>query len=195
MEQATAHPHYTLDEYLAIEGLSVEKHEYHDGSIVAMAGGTIQHSLLASNAGAELRRSLRGASCRVFNADLQVALSRTRYVYPDATVVCGAATTFPEHPQAVSNPVLIVEVLSDSTEKYDRGEKFRLYRQIPAFQEYVLITQHIPSVEVYFRLEDSVWRMSTYEGLDRTIRLDSIDVSLSMRELYLDADLDGKDTI
>lgn len=186
MEQTTERQS-ALAEYLEREGQSVQKHEYHNGDIVAMAGGTIAHSLLASNAVAELRGALRGKSCRAYNADLQVALSRTRYVYPDVTVVCGPITTFSEHTQAPNNPVLIVEVLSDATEKYDRGEKFRLYRQIPTFREYVLVTQDKPIVEVYYKLEDSVWRMSTYEGLDKTIRLESVDVDLSMREIYLDA--------
>lgn len=189
MERATER-HYSLAEYLERETQSVEKHEYHGGDIVAMAGGPIVHSLLASNAGAELRGALRGKSCRVYNADLQVALSRTRYVYPDVTVVCGAVTTFPEHAQAPNNPVLIIEVLSDSTEKYDRGEKFRLYRQIPTFREYVLIAQDEPIVEVYYKLEDNVWRMSTHEGLDKTVRLESIDVGLPLRALYLDVELD-----
>lgn len=188
MEQLTER-HYTLAEYLEREGQSVEKHEYHNGDIVAMAGSTITHSLLVGNALAELRAALRGRSCRAYNADLQVALSRTRYVYPDVTVVCRAVTTFSEHAQAPNNPVLIVEVLSDATEKYDRGEKFRLYRQVPTFREYVLLTQNRPIAEVYYKLEDNVWRMSTYEGLNKTIRLESINVDLSMQEIYLDVEL------
>lgn len=181
---------YTVDEYLELEEQSETKHEYIDGRILAMAGGEVTHGVIAGNVFAELRTALRGKPCRVFNSDIQTAISWSRYTYPDVSVVCGPLQFYEPNKRALNNAVLITEVLSDSTEKYDRGKKFQRYRQIPTFKEYALVSQTKPLLEVYYELEDNVWRMSTYESIDALVRFESIDVELPMRKIYLDVEFD-----
>ena len=122
-----------------------------------MAGGTPTHSLIANNAGTVLSISLKGRRCFTYNSDLRVATSRNKYVYPDVSVVCGKVTSFEELKNAANNPVLIVEVLSGETEAYDRGGKFMRYRMIESFREYVLISQQLPFVEVFFLQKRHGW--------------------------------------
>lgn len=174
----------TVEEYLEREKTSLVKHEYHNGEVFAMAGGTPPHSLLGTNATGELRNALRGKPCRPYNGDLQVAISRRKYVYPDATVICGKPTFFEENSIAPNNPVVIVEVLSESTASYDRTGKFMRYCQIPSFREYVLIEQTFPFVEVRTRNETGTWEIRTYGHLDDTVELKSIEVLVAMRDLY-----------
>jgi Uma2 family endonuclease len=178
----------SVEEYLEREKTSLVKHEYHDGEIFAMAGGTPAHSLLATNAAGELRNALRGKPCRAYNSDLQVAISRRKYVYPDASVICGNLTFFEENGIAPNNPVVIVEVLSESTASYDRTGKFMRYCLMPSFREYVLVEQTFPFVEVRSRNEAGTWEIRTYGHLNDIIELKSIDVQLAMRNVY-----DGSD--
>ena len=125
------------------------KYEYHDGEVYAMAGGTPTHSLISNNVGSGLGNALIGKRCFTYNSDLRVATSRNRYVYPDVTVVCGKVTYFEELKNAANNPVVIVEVLSQDTEAYDRGGKFMRYRMIDTLKEYGLVHQYLPLVEVF----------------------------------------------
>jgi len=189
MQAYTAERLYTVEEYLVMEEASEIKHEYMDGRIIAMAGGTLEHSSVGGNVYAELRNALRKKSCKPYNSDTAIAISHGKYTYPDVSVVCGKPEVCPVNPRAPKNPILIVEVISSSTGNYDRGEKFALYRQIPSFQEYVLIEQDKPQVAVYLKQEENVWRMTTYQGLDKIVRFDSIDVELAMSEIYLDVAL------
>lgn len=151
---------HTFADYLAIEAASETKHEYLDGAIHDMAGGTPDHAGIAVNVTSELRAALRGRACRVFNSDLRVRVLATGLgTYPDASVICGAFEGDPEDPNTATNPVVIVEVLSDGTEAYDRGEKFEHYRRIPSLRDYVLVSQHQPLVEHYTRNDDGTWTL------------------------------------
>lgn len=174
----------TVAEYLAMEATSLEKHEYHDGEIYAMAGGTPNHSLLANNAGRFIGNALSGKACRVFNSDLMLAMSESRFVYPDLTVVCGKPEFYEVNSNAINNPTLIVEILSESTADYDRGGKFTRYRKIETLQEYVLIEQETVRVEVWHQLEKNVWRITTYESLEQHVALQSLGVEVAMLDLY-----------
>lgn len=174
----------TVPEFLALESQSLEKHEYHDGEIFAMAGGTPRHAKLALNISRLIGNALVGKSCSAYSSDLQVAQTSTRFVYPDLTVVCEPPSFFEENTIAINNPTLIVEVLSPSTSNYDRGEKFARYRQIAAFKEYLLIGQDEPFVETWYKLDTNVWRVNTFTSLDQTFELSSIEVTVSMRDLY-----------
>lgn len=187
---AVKHP-FTVAEYLEREKTSLVKHEYHEGEIFAMAGGTPRHSLLGANAGRALGNALAGKDCFDYNSDLQLATSRRKYVYADASVVCGSPTTFEENPQGVNNFILVVEVLSPDTASYDKGAKFMRYSLIPSFQEYVLIEQAFPFVEVRTKTADGTWDIRAYEALDETVELQSIDVRLSMQDLYRGAVFDA----
>lgn len=151
---------YTFAEYLAMEAGSDTKHEYLDGEIYAMAGGTPEHSALAANTIGELIVALRGRPCRVYTSDLRIRVRATGLgTYPDASVVCGPLELDPEDKNTVTNPVVLVEVLSESTEAYDRGEKFRHYRRIPSLRDYLLVSQDEALIEHYTRNDDGTWTL------------------------------------
>jgi Uma2 family endonuclease len=176
----------TYADYLAAEAKSETKHEWLDGEVFAMAGGTPEHAALALSVGAELRIALRGRPCRVFSSDLRVKVQATGLAtYPDASIVCGKLETDPQDPNAVVNPIVLVEVLSDSTEGYDRGEKFAHYRRIPSLREFVLVWQREPRIEVHRRNEAGRWEL--YEaGAGETIELASVGCRLSVDDVFRD---------
>jgi Uma2 family endonuclease len=184
---------YTVEEYLELEGNSPqEKYEYREGLIVnmrealAMAGAAPVHVLIATNVAVALSNRLQGGPCRGYVNDLRVRIPRKAlYTYPDTTVVCGKEN-FDQHPTAgatLTNPRLIVEVLSPSTELYDRGDTFALYREIPSLAEYVLVAQSQPRVETYFR-HDGGWAFHPYDGRTSAVKLLSLNIELPMGEIY-----------
>lgn len=171
------------EEYLRIERAAEFKSEYFAGEMFAMAGGSPNHSLLKANIVGSLQSRLKGKLCTVYDSDLRVLISKTGlFVYPDATVVCGPLETFDG--DNATNPTLIVEVLSDSTEAYDRGTKFEHYRAIPSLREVVFVSQDHPIVERFMRSADGVWGLTDARGLDSTIELSSIGVSLPLADVY-----------
>lgn len=171
------------DEYLAMERASDVKLEYLDGDVRAMSGGTTEHALLSANASVLLGVALRGRPCNVFSSDLKIRIEASdRGVYADVVVICGTLERSPIDHDAVVNPRVIVEVLSDSTEAYDRGEKFRHYRKLPSLAEYVLVSQREPLVELW-RREGEAWR-PTEHGPGDVVKLASIDAEVSVDELY-----------
>ena len=175
--------HYTYAEYLALERSSNVKHEYLAGQIYAMAGGTPTHAALAA-AMVGLIFGQLGDGCRAFSSDLRVRVEKTGLAtYPDVTVVCGPQQRAADDDDAVTNPVLIAEVLSKSTEAYDRGEKFEHYQQIPSLEQYVLIAQDRRAVEVWTRDADGAWSRADFADGDRA-SLSAIGSSLDIRRLY-----------
>lgn len=181
---------YTKLEYLETEQREGVKYEYDRGSISAMAGGSINHGLLCGNVYSELRGIFRQTStpCTAFNSDIKLYIAkRDCYVYPDTMVVCGDIQETNEAPEAVTNPIVVVEVLFKNTADYDRGEKFQKYRQVPSLQEYVLVEQYKVQVEVYYRKPDlDLWKISTYAGFDSAVRLESLGIEVKMGDLYVD---------
>ena len=148
----------TYGEYLAAEALRDTKHEYLRGEIFAMAGGTPTHARLAMAVGHALMGALAGRPYAVFSADLRVRIeSSDLSTYPDLVIVCGSFESSKIDANAVTNPTLIVEILSDSTEAYDRGQKFAHYRQLPSLREYLLVSQHEPRLESYFKNDAGEW--------------------------------------
>ena len=148
----------TYEEYLAAEATSETKHEYLRGEVFAMAGGTPAHARLAMAVGHALMTALAGRPCAVFGSDLRVRIEDTDLsTYPDLIVVCGSFEPAKIDANAATNPTLIVEILSDSTEAYDRGQKFAHYRQLPSLREYLLVSQREPRLESYFRNEAGEW--------------------------------------
>lgn len=184
--------YYSIEEYLKIEENSLEKYEYHDGEIFMMAGGTIEHSLISNNVGGGLREVLKNGkkNCKVFNSDAKIAVSERKFVYADVSVVCGKTETFEIMPHGIKNPVLIVEVLSESTALYDREQKFQAYQSIESFQEYVMVSQEKKQVEVYFKNIDSdFWQYRLYKNSDDIILLKSIEAAISLEEIYLGVEI------
>jgi Uma2 family endonuclease len=176
---------YTFAEYLAMEAASDTKHEYVNGEIFAMAGGTIEHGRLAARVSALLDTLLAGRPCAPLNSDVRVRVLATGLAtYPDVSVVCGSIERDPEDEHSVTNPVVIVEVLSDSTEAYDRGEKFAHYRRIPSLRDYLLVSQHKPRIEHYRRNDDGTWTFREVSPPD-AVRL-SIGGELSVAAVFRD---------
>ncbi len=175
--------HYTYAEYLAFERDSPTKHEFCDGEILAMAGGSLRHSALASRVSAALEAG-RGPGCVAFQSDLRVRVLATgRTTYPDATVVCGPIERDPADGsgETITNPTLLVEVLSPSTEEYDRGEKWTDYQLVPSLREYVLVSQREARVERYRRLPSGSWEYA--DVTQGTVEL-STGAVLDLAKLY-----------
>jgi Uma2 family endonuclease len=177
---------FSPEEYLAFERGTDARHEYLDGHVYAMAGESIEHSRICVNVAGELRSLLKGRPCEVLSPNMKVVTSPSGlFSYPDAVVVCGEPQFYDERRDILLNPTVVFEVLSPSTEAYDRGEKFLRYRtQIAALAEYVLISQHRPLVEHYVRQPDGSWSYSSVSTLAETVDLPSIDCRLPLSEIY-----------
>lgn len=174
-------------EYLDAEGTAAERHEYWDGSIIAQTGRTEPESLLITNLIAEAGNALKGKDCRVYDSNLKVNIDElNRYYYPDAFIVCGPSRHPPEDTRrtSVTNPTVIFEVLSDSTQSESRGLKFGHYLLLPSLREYVLVDQHEPSVQVFLRQGEGTWRMTFYRGLDAVAKLEAVEIELPLTEVY-----------
>jgi Uma2 family endonuclease len=183
---AQAKSRMTYAEYLALERTSEVKHEYLRGEVWAMAGGTPTQAKLAVNASSALTVALRGRPCGVYSSDLRVRIEETdRSTYPDATVVCGKRETARDDKDAVTNPIVIVEVLSESTEASDRGEKLAHYQRLPSLMEYVLINHAKRLVEVFRRGTGAKWEYIPF-GDGELVELASVDVKIPVGELYDD---------
>lgn len=174
-------------DYLAAEAASDIRHEYLRGGVYAMAGGTPTHARLAMATGVALSNALAGRPCSMFGSDLRVRIPATDLsTYPDITVVCGTLEHADIDPDAATNPILIVEVLSDSTEAYDRGQKFAHYRQLPSLREYVLVSQHEARLEAYYKNADGAWVLDE-AGPGQVLMLRSLaGVRLDVDSIYRD---------
>lgn len=182
---AEPHAGMTVEEYLAFERVSAEKHEYRDGEIVAMTGASYAHNLLVMNAGASLHTRLRGKPYRVLPSDLRVYIPHSRlFTYPDLTVVCGQPRFSDARQDTLLNPQIIIEVLSPSTQGYDHGEKFRHYRSIESLREYVLIEQDSQQIEHFARQSDNLWLLSDVTGSGATLHLPTLDCAIPFAEIY-----------
>lgn len=184
-EKALANQSY--ETYLALEAESERKYEYHGGFIVAMAGGTPAHSQLGANVVRCLGNSLEaiGKPCRVYNSDLKVRIeSVNRTYYPDASVGCAEPMYSEKDRHALINPILIVEVLSESNADVDRGSKFVHYRRLPSLQEYLLVSQDEVRVDAYFRREAEAWETHPVVGLEAVLRLPSLGCDLRLADVY-----------
>jgi len=183
---ATHHARYTRAEYVAFERASNAKHEYLDGAIYAMAGGTREHALVAANVIAALNAALRGKPCAVHSSDLRVRVVETGLeTYPDASVVCGHAELDADDPHAVLNPTLVVEVTSPSTEAYDRGDRVEHYKRIGALREIVLVSHREKLVEVLRREDDGSWSRHEARAGGR-VQLGAIGCELGVDGVYRD---------
>ena len=176
---------YSVEEYLALERESVHRNEYRNGAIVPMTGGTPAHNKLASALNALLWFSLRGKPYSVFITDQRLWIpAKDLYTYPDVMAIANPVELQPGRTDTVMNPILLAEILSDSTEQYDRGDKFKAYRTIPTFQEYLLIDQHRPYVEQFVRQGDRQWLLTEHTDLKDAIALSSIPVTIVLGDLY-----------
>lgn len=175
----------TPDEYLHRERLAEFRSEYFRGETFAMACASANHNLIVLNAGASLREQLKKKPCRVYPSDLKLRLEATGlYTYPDLSVVCGEPQLDSDVGDVLLNPTVLVEVLSESTEAYDRGKKFEHYRTIPSLKHYILIAQDRHSIDCFSHRPDGSWNLTSCQGVDGQIELDAIHSHLAASEVY-----------
>lgn len=177
----------SIKEYIAIEKAENVKYEYHNGSIYAMVGGSINHGLICGNIYFELESKLRlgDKPCQTLNTEMKVKINaESRYVYPDASVVCGELELSDNKPDSVMNPTVIVEVLSKSTSDYDRSGKFYFYRQIKSLKEYILIEQNFAKIEI-FKKKGGLWYISeVITNLDSELFISSLNITIDLKNIY-----------
>lgn len=174
----------TEEQYLALDRAAEFKSEYFDGEMFAMSGGSMEHARLQKNITGELYNALRGRDCEPFGSDFRVRVSSRMYTYPDVSVVCGKPVLADDHQDVLLNPVAIFEVLSPSTETYDRGFKFQRYRTIASLQDYILVNQTEIRIEHYTRQANNLWILRDYQLLDEEMTISSIGVSLPLSRIY-----------
>ena len=175
----------TPKEYLAIEREADTKSEYYAGEVFAMAGASREHNLIAMNVAAGIHRQFVGRPCEVYQGDMRVKVSASGlYTYPDVAAFCGEARFQDEEQDTLLNPLVLVEVLSESTEGYDRGTKFEHYRKLESLREYVLIAQDKRHVERFTRMPDNTWLLWETDSPDGALHLPAIQCELTVAELY-----------
>ena len=175
-------PRFTPEEYFAWEEQQEEKHEYFDGEVYAMSGGTLNHSEIAGNFNRLIGNHLEDSDCRVLNSDARIKIQRSeKYVYPDVSVTCDERDR--DTTQYITHPCLIVEVLSPSTEAYDRGKKFKLYRQSPSLIEYVLVNADEIEIDVFRKNDRGRWEERSYAAGD-LVELESINLTFGIDRVY-----------
>jgi Uma2 family endonuclease len=178
-------PTYTVEEYVALEEYSNIKHEYIDGQIRAMSGGTLEHSRLAAAVIVTLGVQLTGRACDVYTADARVRVVAGNLItYPDVSICCAVPETDNEDRNAMLNPTVIVEITSPSSEKYDRGTKFARYKLVPTLREYVVISHRERAVDVFRRLDDGSWSEADRAGAGERAKLLSIGCEIDVDGLY-----------
>ncbi|MFM9963094.1 MAG: Uma2 family endonuclease [Planctomycetaceae bacterium] len=187
---AVPKPRYTPEEYLAVERVSEIRHEFYRGELFEMVGASEAHNLIADNVTFALRERLRDKGCRAYSSDMRVQVSANGlYTYPDVVVACPPIEFEDETRDTLLNPQVIVEVLSKSTEKYDRGKKFDLYRELSSLKQYVLISQTEARVASFVRQADgATWLMVPSSGLEGTLDFPTVECRLSLAEVYRDVD-------
>jgi len=186
---------HTVEEYLALERTSDERNEYLDGEVFAMAGESPEHGAICTNLVAELRNQLKGTRCQAFSKDLKVRSGplplkprsmKGLFSYPDVVIVCGEPQFLDKHRDVLLNPAVIIEVLSPTTEAFDRGEKFRRYRTFsPSLTDYIVVAQQLPLIEHFKRNAEGLWFIAaSVQEMERNVEVASINCSLRMNEVY-----------
>lgn len=190
---ASPKPKYTLEQYLEMDARSEERLEFWNGEVFSMSGGSLRHDDIIVNVVGTLREKLAGGECRVSGTEARIDVpdSPAPYHYADASVVCGKREikTLGKQEMLV-NPTLIVEVMSPTSEAFDRGDKFTYYKSVPSFREYVLIAQHRPHVTHYVKLETGEWKYEEINDLEGTAQLASVGCTLPLREVYKGVEFD-----
>jgi Uma2 family endonuclease len=185
MTVALEKKHYSFEEYLVLEETADDKHEYQDGEIVQMTGGTTDHNKIALNFASNLKFALKRKQYDIFIGDVKLWIPTYRQgTYPDVMLIKGESLYYGNGKTTVINPSLIIEVLSKSTQNYDQGDKFFYYRSIPQFEEYILVSQDQYYVMQFNKTQEGKWLLSEYMGVNSTLSLNSVEFQISFPELY-----------
>ncbi|WP_269227407.1 Uma2 family endonuclease [Flavobacterium eburneipallidum] len=172
-------------DYLEAERLAVEKHEYFKGEIFAMSGASITHNKIFSNSFSDIGSKLKGKKCQPFGSDLRVHIPKnTLFTYPDISIICGEIETTDDKFDTITNPSVIIEILSPSTRNYDKGEKFTLYREIDSLQEYILIDSERIMVEKFIRNADNSWQLTEYKTIEQSFSIATVDIEMQLIDIY-----------
>jgi Uma2 family endonuclease len=183
--QQIAKKYLSPAEYLAREDAAEFRSEYRDGEIFAMAGGSFDHNRIAGNLFERLRANLKGKPCEVFMSDVKVWIDVAQsFTYPDLVVVCGGPRPYEGRKDIVTNPLVLIEVLSESTKNYDRVEKFDLYRSLPSLREYIVVNQYAVEIHQFYREAPFRWVLTEYRELDNVLKFSSFDFQISVRDIY-----------
>ncbi len=176
---------YTVEEYLELEEKSESKNQFYKGEIFGMSGGSFNHNIISGNFFVELKTAFRGKKCNVFNSDMKVQVKANGlFTYPDLSAVCGEIEFTSQKKNAITNPTLIVEVLSKSTSDYDRGSKFTLYREVPELENYILIDQFSAHIEYFYKNENGFWVLEEFRKLSDTLKIHSLNLEIPLSEIY-----------
>ena len=177
--------HLTIEEYLDFEESSEEKHEYFQGEVFAMAGAGDPHNEIFSNLFLELGNQLKGKGCRPYGSDKRLHIpENTLFTYPDISIYCGEKKKFEKNENTSLMPTVLIEILSPSTKNYDRGGKFKLYRDIPSLKEYVLVDSESISVEIFRLNSVNHWELEEYKSIEQSLVIEALNVTLSLRDIY-----------
>ncbi|MEO5858767.1 MAG: Uma2 family endonuclease [Pyrinomonadaceae bacterium] len=190
---AVPKPIYNADQYLTLEQGAEYRSQFYFGEIFAMAGASRRHNVVSANVLASIHAQLKGRSCEVYQNDMRVKVNADFYTYPDIVIVCGEPQIEKKNGENLLDPAVLIEVLSPSTEKFDRGDKFRFYRLMPSLKEYVLVSQDRVNVEHYFRQEDNSWLFTVLNDEGDVLELPSVSCSVNLKDIYDKVDL-GEET-
>ncbi len=176
---------FTIEEYLEMEDAATEKHEYYQGEIFDMSGPKLQHNIVARNLYGHLINKLKGKPCQPFGSDMRVHIpTNTLFTYPDISIACGELKFLNDDEWNLLNPTVIIEVLSPSTKSYDRGEKFKLYRDIPTLKEYILVDPESIGIEAYHINNNGHWELHEYGDINDQLSIGAVGVSLPLADIY-----------
>jgi Uma2 family endonuclease len=185
---------YSVDAYLEIERTGLLKHEYYRGEIFALAGSSEAHNIILANIITSLNMQLRKRPCKVYPSDMRLKIPKTGlYTYPDVSIVCGTPYFDDVNRDTLLNPLIVIEILSPSTERYDRGKKFQNYRTVTTLQEYMLVSQDEHHIEHYTNQNDGNWLLTSYDSIHTTLNLKAIDCTLALEDVYDKVDIDTSD--
>ena len=176
---------FTIAEYLEMENNAVEKNEYYKGEVFAMSGAKLNHNIVSRNLITALGNKLKGKPCKPFGSDMRIHIpSNTLFTYPDISIVCGKVESLNDDDFNFLNPTVIIEILSKSTKNYDRGDKFKLYRDIPTLREYILVDSEKLGIEVFRLNATSHWELEEYKLMTETLIVKAVDVEIAVEEIY-----------
>jgi len=186
--------YYTPEEYLALEEDAEYRSEYCDGEMIAMTGGTVNHNRIVRNLSLELGLALKKQDYELFMGDVKVWIPHTKcFLYPDVMVIAGQPAYYENRKDAITNPLVIVEVLSKSTQNYDKGDKFDYYRTLPSFQEYIIINQYKFLVEQYTKISEYEWRIAYLNNAETSIELVTFPLKIALKDIYNKVDFFEED--
>ena len=184
-EPAVKYNYLSAEDYLVAERVALEKHEYYQGEIFAMRGASVEHNMIFSNLFIDIGSKLKGKTCRPFGSDMRIHIPKnTLYTYPDISIICGELNLTDEHFDTVTNPSVIIELLSKSTRNYDKGEKFTLYRDIDSLMEYILVDTEKIYIEKHIRNADNSWQLTDYRSLEDSFAISTVNLNFLLKDIY-----------